>query len=144
MVRKLNEDPAIHGILVQVSTHAISTTARFSGAFLKISRVLPAAAAAAVRRAADPEGDRRAQGRRWLLRDEHWQPLPQGRVTTQLNLHHDLISEDFSERLLVVFSSDPPLAVPCTPAGCIELLQRSGYADLSGKNAVVIGRSNIV
>ncbi|CAK9112078.1 unnamed protein product [Durusdinium trenchii] len=37
----------------------------------------------------------------------------------------------------------PPLAVPCTPAGCVELLQRSGV-EVSGKNAVVVGRSNIV
>lgn len=45
---------------------------------------------------------------------------------------------------LCLKGGDPPLAVPCTPAGCIELLQRSGYGNLSGKNAVVIGRSNIV
>ncbi|MBQ1257076.1 MAG: bifunctional methylenetetrahydrofolate dehydrogenase/methenyltetrahydrofolate cyclohydrolase FolD [Clostridia bacterium] len=32
---------------------------------------------------------------------------------------------------------------PCTPAGCIELLKRANVA-LSGANAVVIGRSNIV
>ena len=32
---------------------------------------------------------------------------------------------------------------PCTPAGCIELLKRAGV-ELSGANAVVIGRSNIV
>lgn len=31
----------------------------------------------------------------------------------------------------------------CTPAGCIELLKRSGV-DISGKNCVVVGRSNIV
>ncbi len=31
----------------------------------------------------------------------------------------------------------------CTPAGCIELIKRSGV-DISGKNCVVIGRSNIV
>ena len=37
----------------------------------------------------------------------------------------------------------PPLAVPCTPAGCIELLQRSDV-DVSGKEVVVLGRSNIV
>lgn len=36
-----------------------------------------------------------------------------------------------------------PLFVPCTPAGCIELLKRSGV-DIAGKEAVVIGRSNIV
>ncbi len=33
--------------------------------------------------------------------------------------------------------------VPCTPAGVIELLRRTGV-DLRGKDAVVIGRSNIV
>ncbi len=32
---------------------------------------------------------------------------------------------------------------PCTPAGVIEMLVRSGY-DPSGKHAVVVGRSNIV
>lgn len=33
--------------------------------------------------------------------------------------------------------------LPCTPAGVIELIKRSGI-DLSGKHAVVVGRSNIV
>ena len=37
----------------------------------------------------------------------------------------------------------PPLAVPCTPAGCVELLQRS-EVDVKGKDVVVVGRSNIV
>ena len=32
---------------------------------------------------------------------------------------------------------------PCTPSGCIELLDRSNI-DLNGKNVVVLGRSNIV
>ena len=36
-----------------------------------------------------------------------------------------------------------PLALPCTPAGCIELLKRSGV-EVSGKDCVVLGRSNIV
>ncbi len=36
-----------------------------------------------------------------------------------------------------------PLFVPCTPRGCIELLDRSGVT-IEGKNAVVLGRSNIV
>ena len=36
-----------------------------------------------------------------------------------------------------------PLFVPCTPKGCIELLERSGIT-IKGKRAVVIGRSNIV
>jgi methylenetetrahydrofolate dehydrogenase (NADP+)/methenyltetrahydrofolate cyclohydrolase len=33
--------------------------------------------------------------------------------------------------------------LPCTPAGVIELIKRSGV-DISGKHAVIIGRSNIV
>ncbi len=36
-----------------------------------------------------------------------------------------------------------PMFVPCTPAGCIILLKKAG-AKLSGANAVVVGRSNIV
>lgn len=36
-----------------------------------------------------------------------------------------------------------PLFVPCTPRGCIELLKRSDV-EIAGKNAVVLGRSNIV
>lgn len=37
----------------------------------------------------------------------------------------------------------PPLAIPCTPAGCIEILQRYHIA-IAGKDCVVLGRSNIV
>ena len=36
-----------------------------------------------------------------------------------------------------------PGFVPCTPLGCLKLL-RAELGDLAGKNAVVIGRSNIV
>lgn len=36
-----------------------------------------------------------------------------------------------------------PLFVPCTPKGCIELLDRTGVK-IEGKRAVVLGRSNIV
>lgn len=38
---------------------------------------------------------------------------------------------------------DPTGFVPCTPAGCIELLKSEGI-ELSGKRAVVVGRSMIV
>lgn len=37
-----------------------------------------------------------------------------------------------------------PRFVSCTPAGCMEMLRDIGMADLRGKHAVVIGRSNIV
>ena len=33
--------------------------------------------------------------------------------------------------------------LPCTPAGCMELIKSTGV-EISGKNAVVVGRSNIV
>jgi 5,10-methylene-tetrahydrofolate dehydrogenase/methenyl tetrahydrofolate cyclohydrolase len=36
-----------------------------------------------------------------------------------------------------------PLFSPCTPKGCIELLDRTGV-EIEGKRAVVLGRSNIV
>ncbi|CAN5716385.1 bifunctional methylenetetrahydrofolate dehydrogenase/methenyltetrahydrofolate cyclohydrolase FolD [soil metagenome] len=38
---------------------------------------------------------------------------------------------------------DETVLAPCTPAGVIEMLLRSGY-DPSGKHVVVVGRSNIV
>lgn len=36
-----------------------------------------------------------------------------------------------------------PCYLPCTPAGCIRMIESTGI-EISGKNAVVIGRSNIV
>ena len=44
---------------------------------------------------------------------------------------------------LCLRGGDAPLALPCTPAGCVELIRRTGTA-VAGKDAVVIGRSNIV
>jgi len=40
-------------------------------------------------------------------------------------------------------STKRPGLVPCTPAGCIEILKRSAIA-IEGQNAVVVGRSDIV
>ena len=39
--------------------------------------------------------------------------------------------------------SGQPALAPCTPAGIIEILKRSGL-EIAGKNAVVVGRSDIV
>jgi methylenetetrahydrofolate dehydrogenase (NADP+)/methenyltetrahydrofolate cyclohydrolase len=36
-----------------------------------------------------------------------------------------------------------PRFIPCTPAGCVEILDRSGI-DLDGRRVVVVGRSNLV
>ena len=46
-------------------------------------------------------------------------------------------------KLSISNSNNQNLLIPCTPLGCLIMLQDEGI-DLSGKNAVVIGRSNIV
>ena len=43
----------------------------------------------------------------------------------------------------LVMKGRKPLFIPCTPKGCMVLLERSGVV-LEGANAVVLGRSNIV
>ena len=75
-------------------------------------------------------------------------PLPahidEGKVLRQILVEKDV--DGFSATNignLALRGGVPPLAVPCTPAGCIVLMQRSGV-DLKGKHAVVLGRSNIV
>jgi methylenetetrahydrofolate dehydrogenase (NADP+)/methenyltetrahydrofolate cyclohydrolase len=39
---------------------------------------------------------------------------------------------------------DPRLLVPCTPMGCMILVRQALGADLAGRRALVLGRSNIV
>ena len=89
-VRKLNADPAVHGILVQLPLPDGIADQRV------IETVDPAK---------DVDG---------------FHPVNAGRLVTGLSGY-----------------------VPCTPAGVIELLKRNEIP-LSGKHAVVIGRSNIV
>lgn len=93
LVGRLNADPSIHGILVQLPLpdHIDET------------RVL---------RAIDPRKD-----------VDGFHPINVG-----------LLSTGALEEALV----------PCTPAGCHLLLKRRFGAGLSGRNALVIGRSNIV
>ena len=43
----------------------------------------------------------------------------------------------------LVMKGRTPQFIPCTPAGCIEMLVRSGIP-IAGADAVVVGRSNIV
>ena len=43
----------------------------------------------------------------------------------------------------LVMKGRTPQFIPCTPNGCIELMKRSGIP-ISGADAVVVGRSNIV
>ena len=46
-------------------------------------------------------------------------------------------------KLSIASNNDESLLIPCTPYGCLIMLKGLGI-NLSGKNAVVIGRSNIV
>ena len=46
-------------------------------------------------------------------------------------------------RLMTVAKGSQPALVPCTPLGCLMML-KAELGDLSGRRAVVVGRSNIV
>ena len=90
LVARLNDDPAVHGILVQL-------------------------------------------------------PLPkqidEAKVINAINVDKD-VDGFHVENVGKLVVGDECLA-PCTPAGCLLLL-KDHLGDLSGKNAVVVGRSNIV
>ena len=92
VVRRLNDDPKIHGILVQL-------------------------------------------------------PLPkhidEEKILSLINLEKDVDGFHPLNIGRLSMKGRKPLFVPCTPAGCIELLVRSGV-EIEGKEAVILGRSNIV
>ena len=90
LVRKLNADPAVHGILVQLP-------------------LPPQIDAQAVLNTIEPAKD-----------VDGFHPVNAGRLATGL-----------------------PALTPCTPLGCI-LLAKTVHDSLSGLEAVVVGRSNIV
>ncbi len=92
-IEALNEDPSIHGILVQLPLPDHIDSA-------KVLRLIR------------PEKD-----------VDGFHPVNVGLLTTGLR--------------------DQAL-IPCTPAGCIILAKRHRGEDLSGLEAVIIGRSNIV
>ena len=90
LVARLNDDPAVHGILVQL-------------------------------------------------------PLPkqidEAKVINAINVDKDV--DGFHVENVGKLVVGDECLVPCTPAGCLLLL-KDHLGDLSGKNAVVVGRSNIV
>ena len=55
----------------------------------------------------------------------------------------DGISPLSISRLWTLKRGEPDFCIPCTPAGCMRLLKEAGV-NPDGKNAVVLGRSNIV
>ena len=76
-------------------------------------------------------------------------PLPK-HINEQIildSIHPDKDADGFHPlnvgKLSIASQNDKSLLIPCTPYGCLLMLKGLGI-DLSGKNAVVIGRSNIV
>ena len=76
-------------------------------------------------------------------------PLP-NHINEQLildSIHPDKDADGFHPlnvgKLSIASHNDENLLIPCTPYGCLIMLKGLGVG-LSGKNAVVIGRSNIV
>ncbi len=94
LVRRLNEDPAVHGILVQLPLpEQIDDQAIIN--------------------AIDPDKD------------------------------VDGFHVSNAGRLMTAAKGSQPAMVPCTPLGCLMML-KDHLGDLSGLDAVVVGRSNIV
>jgi len=76
-------------------------------------------------------------------------PLPK-HINEQLvldSIHPDKDADGFHPlnvgKLSIASHNDENLLIPCTPYGCLIMLKGLGV-DLSGKSAIVIGRSNIV
>ena len=76
-------------------------------------------------------------------------PLPK-HINEQIildSIHPDKDADGFHPlnvgKLSIASHNDENLLIPCTPYGCLIMLKGLNI-DLSGKNAVVIGRSNIV
>ncbi|XP_057776578.1 bifunctional protein FolD 2-like isoform X1 [Salvia miltiorrhiza] len=74
-------------------------------------------------------------------------PLPkhinEEKILTEISLGKDVDGFHPLNIGKLAMKDRDPLFVPCTPKGCIELLTRHGIT-IKGKNAVVVGRSNIV
>jgi methylenetetrahydrofolate dehydrogenase (NADP+) / methenyltetrahydrofolate cyclohydrolase len=72
-------------------------------------------------------------------------PLPQNistnKIIAAIDPHKDV--DGFHPYNVGGLITGSPLFVPCTPQGIMELIARTGI-DLKGKEAVVVGRSNIV
>ncbi len=76
-------------------------------------------------------------------------PLPdhidEEKIIQKISAHKDVDGFNFINVGKLGTGKISDAFVPCTPAGCMILLEQvMGTGDLSGKNAVVIGRSNIV
>lgn len=72
-------------------------------------------------------------------------PLPKhidpNNVANRINIYKDVDGFGYTNMANLMHGTN--YIPPCTPAGCIEVLDRIGF-NLSGANVVVVGRSNIV
>ena len=75
-------------------------------------------------------------------------PLPahldEGRITQSIRPDKDVDGFHFVNIGKLTAGQTEDAFVPCTPAGCMLMIEQQLGPDLSGKHAVVIGRSNIV
>ena len=73
-------------------------------------------------------------------------PLPknfnQNKILSQVSIDKDVDGFHYNNIGKLALKQNPKF-IPCTPKGCIELLQRSNIP-ISGMHVVVLGRSNIV
>lgn len=70
--------------------------------------------------------------------------LDEGRITQSILPTKDVDGFHFVNIGKLTAGRTDDAFVPCTPAGCMLMVERELGRDLSGKHAVVIGRSNIV
>ncbi|MCA8959599.1 MAG: bifunctional methylenetetrahydrofolate dehydrogenase/methenyltetrahydrofolate cyclohydrolase FolD [Planctomycetes bacterium] len=72
-------------------------------------------------------------------------PLPKGIDSDAMlrRIRPEKDADGFHPMSAGLLAIGQPEFVPCTPKGCMVLLERTGI-ELKGKNAVVVGRSNIV
>jgi 5,10-methylene-tetrahydrofolate dehydrogenase/methenyl tetrahydrofolate cyclohydrolase len=74
-------------------------------------------------------------------------PLPahlnEDQILNAVPIHKDVDGFHPSNIGLLGIKGKQPMFAPCTPSGCIELLERTGVK-IAGKRAVVVGRSAIV
>lgn len=70
-------------------------------------------------------------------------PIPKTLLPSLTRISPDKDVDGFHPMNLGRLMRGESTLLPCTPAGIIELLQRSNY-NLNGKHVVVVGRSNIV
>lgn len=75
-------------------------------------------------------------------------PLPrhldEDRITQAIAPHKDVDGFHFINVGKVAAGAMDDAFLPCTPAGCMRMIESVAGSDLSGKRAVVVGRSNIV